>query len=68
MTSFRQVEANHRNALKSTGPRTEAGKLAHPIGVFSAKTFETPNLRLLAISGLVEASIVHHSKYPAEMS
>jgi hypothetical protein len=26
MTSFRQVEANRRNALKSTGPKTEAGK------------------------------------------
>jgi len=26
MTSFRQFEANRRNALKSTGPRTEAGK------------------------------------------
>ncbi len=26
MTSFRQLEANRRNALKSTGPKTEAGK------------------------------------------
>jgi hypothetical protein len=26
MTSYRQIEANVRNALKSTGPRTEAGK------------------------------------------
>jgi hypothetical protein len=26
MTSFKQIEANRRNALKSTGPRTEAGK------------------------------------------
>src|SRR5262249_23217063 len=26
MTSYRQVEANRRNALKSTGPKTEAGK------------------------------------------
>jgi hypothetical protein len=26
MTSHRQIEANRRNALKSTGPRTEAGK------------------------------------------
>src|SRR5216110_4013453 len=26
MTSFRQIEANRRNARKSTGPRTEAGK------------------------------------------
>jgi hypothetical protein len=26
MTSFRQVEANRRNALMSTGPKTEAGK------------------------------------------
>jgi hypothetical protein len=26
MTSFRQIEANRRNALKSTGPRTEQGK------------------------------------------
>jgi hypothetical protein len=25
-TSFRQIEANRRNALKSTGPQTEAGK------------------------------------------
>src|SRR5437773_7831125 len=26
MTSYRQIEANRRNALKSTGPKTEAGK------------------------------------------
>jgi hypothetical protein len=26
MTSFRQIEANRRNALKSTGPKTDAGK------------------------------------------
>lgn len=26
MTSYRQIEANRRNALKSTGPRTETGK------------------------------------------
>ena len=26
MTSLKQLEANKRNALKSTGPRTEAGK------------------------------------------
>jgi hypothetical protein len=28
MTSYRRIEANRRNALKSTGPRTEAGKQA----------------------------------------
>src|ERR1700745_3027999 len=27
MTSYRQIEANRRNALLSTGPRTEEGKL-----------------------------------------
>jgi hypothetical protein len=26
MTSFRQIEANRRNALRSTGPSTEDGK------------------------------------------
>ena len=26
MTSFRQIEANRRNALRSTGPKTDAGK------------------------------------------
>jgi hypothetical protein len=26
MTSFRQIEANRKNALRSTGPRTEEGK------------------------------------------
>ena len=26
MTSFRQIEANRRNALRSTGPRTEGGR------------------------------------------
>ena len=26
MTSYRQIEANRRNALRSTGPRTETGK------------------------------------------
>src|SRR6516164_148336 len=28
MNSYRQIEANRRNALKSTGPKTEAGKQA----------------------------------------
>ena len=28
MTSYRQIEANRRNALKSAGPKTEAGKQA----------------------------------------
>jgi hypothetical protein len=28
MSSYRQIEANRRNALKSTGPRTEPGKQA----------------------------------------
>jgi hypothetical protein len=28
MTSYRQIAANRRNALKSTGPRTDAGKQA----------------------------------------
>ena len=28
MTSYRQIEANRRNALKSTGPKTESGKQA----------------------------------------
>jgi hypothetical protein len=28
MTSYRQIEANRRNALKSTGPKTDAGKQA----------------------------------------
>ena len=26
MTSFRQIQANRRNALKSTGPTSEEGK------------------------------------------
>lgn len=26
MSSYRQIEANRRNALRSTGPKTEAGK------------------------------------------
>jgi hypothetical protein len=26
MTSYRQIEANRRNALRSTGPKTQAGK------------------------------------------
>ena len=26
MTSLRQIESNRRNALRSTGPKTEAGK------------------------------------------
>jgi hypothetical protein len=28
MTSYRQIGANRRNPLKSTGPRTDAGKQA----------------------------------------
>jgi hypothetical protein len=30
MTSFGQIEAKRRNALKSTGPKTEAGISAFP--------------------------------------
>ena len=30
MTSFRQIQANRRNALKSTGPSSEEGKTAIP--------------------------------------
>ena len=30
MTSYRQMETNRRNALKSTGPQTEAGKQSSP--------------------------------------
>jgi hypothetical protein len=26
MTSYKQIEANRRNALRSTGPKTESGK------------------------------------------
>ncbi len=29
MTSFKQIEANRRNARKSTGPITQEGKLHH---------------------------------------
>jgi hypothetical protein len=35
MTSYSQIEANRRNALKSTGPKTETGKRATPDGYFS---------------------------------
>ena len=34
MTSFRQEEANRRNALRSTGPRTEEGKRASRANAF----------------------------------
>jgi hypothetical protein len=34
MTSFRQWEANRRNALKSTGPKTETGKQASRCNAF----------------------------------
>ena len=30
MTSLREIEAHSRNSLKSTGPKTEAGKQAAP--------------------------------------
>jgi hypothetical protein len=35
MTSFRQIDANRLNALKSTGPKTEVGK-QHPDAMQSA--------------------------------
>jgi hypothetical protein len=42
MTSYRQIEANRRNALKSTGPKTEAGKQASRCnGVRHGLTAET---------------------------
>ncbi len=34
MTSFRQIEANRRNALRSTGPRTEEGKRSSRANAF----------------------------------
>jgi hypothetical protein len=42
MTSYRQIEAKRRNALKSTGPKTEAGKQAsHCNAVRHGLTAET---------------------------
>jgi hypothetical protein len=42
MTSYRQIEANRRNALKSTGPKTETGKQAsHRNAVRHGLTAET---------------------------
>src|SRR5262249_34941275 len=34
MTSYRQIEANRRNALKSTGPKSEEGKQASRCNAF----------------------------------
>jgi hypothetical protein len=31
MTSLKQLEANRRNALKSTGPKTETGNSGHGV-------------------------------------
>jgi hypothetical protein len=42
MTSFRQFEANRRNALRSTGPKTENGKQqSHRNAVRHGLTAET---------------------------
>jgi hypothetical protein len=42
MTSYRKIEANRRNALKTAGPRTEAGKQAsYPEAVRHGLTAET---------------------------
>ena len=51
MTSFEQIEANRRNALKSTGPKTEAGKRrSRRNGVRHGLTAET------VIEGLEDAT------------
>jgi hypothetical protein len=41
MTSFREIEANRRNALRSTGPKTEDGKRSRSNSLRHRLTAET---------------------------
>jgi len=59
MTSFRQIEANRCNALKSTGPRSEAGKrVSRRNAVRHGLTAET------VIGTLEDADDYRHSRKP----
>ncbi len=55
MSSPKQIAANRRNALKSTGPMTEEGKNAHAVMLFDTALLprpSSPRLKTLTITRL----------------
>ena len=58
MTSFRQFEANRRNALRSTGPKSDDGKRQSRINAvrhgLTAETVGFEQTRLVRIGGATQ--------------
>ena len=62
MTSYRQIEANRRNAVKSTGPKTEAGKrVSRCNAARHGLTAET------VIGALEDARTIRRSRQPSPL-
>ncbi len=64
MSSLRQIEANRRNALKSTGPTSVAGKAASSMNGLKtgihAKSLILPSEKLADLEQLIEEYYDHH--------
>src|SRR5947207_1673567 len=58
MSSLRQIEANRLNALKSTGPKTDAGKAASSMNAYKtglhAKSLVLPSEKLAELEQLID--------------
>ncbi len=64
MSSLRQIEANRRNALKSTGPTSVAGKAVSSMNALKtgihAKSLVLPSEKLADLEQLIEEYYDHH--------
>ncbi len=64
MSSLRQIEANRRNALKSTGPTSVAGKAVSSMNALKtgihAKSLVLPTEKLADLEHLIEEYYHHH--------
>jgi hypothetical protein len=64
MSSLRQIEANRRNALKSTGPTSVTGKAASSMNALKtglhAKSLVLPSEKLADLEELIEDYYQHH--------
>ena len=64
MSTLRQIEANRRNALKSTGPTSVTGKAASSMNALKtglhAKSLVLPSEKLADLEELIEDYYQHH--------